>query len=222
MTFQEFIAKLQAELNKKGEHLDEDGAPGPLTSTALAKYDVGFSLTLKPEAPPKIPIESGSAFSRAKLALIAEEFCAHNYPRTAPEIMAVKEPFAGPPCSFGRGAWPHCAATVRFLSVKAGLNMPVLCPTGYSFAFVPAVHTWAKSMGFFLKNDGTNSPEAGDWVFYDWDQDHMDDHIGVHLRMNGKYYVAAEGNVDDGKTGIKSRVSGNILGWARIPDGFKF
>lgn len=222
MTFQDLVKKVQTELNKLGEHLEVDGAPGPMTAAALAKYDVGVLPILKPVTAKPIPIETGGSFSRAKLALLAEEFCAHKYERTSPQIMEVKEPFAIAPCSFGRGAWPHCAATVRFLSVKAGLNMPVLCPTGYSFAFVPAVHTWAKSMGFFLKNDGTNSPEAGDWVFYDWDQDHMDDHIGVHLRMNGKYYVAAEGNVDDGKTGIKSRVSGNILGWARIPDGFKF
>lgn len=159
-----------------------------------------------------------TTFTRANLAKIAEEFCAHHYSRTSSEIKEVKEPFVGPPCNFGRGAWPHCAATVRYLCNKAGLNLPVLCPTGYSFAFVPAVHKWAVSLGFFHKNDARFQPEPGDIVFYDWNQDSMDDHIGIHLRMSGRRFIAAEGNVDNGMTAIKERSGSTILGWARIPD----
>lgn len=169
-------------------------------------------------------MEKPSLFTRAKLAALAEAFCAHRYVRHSPEIVAVKSPFFGPPANFGSGDWPHCAATVRWLCNQLGVDMPVLCPAGigYSFAFVPAMHRWSKQAGFFHANDGVFKPEPGDIVFYDWDGDHSDDHVGVHLRMNGSLFQAAEGNVDGGCTGIKNRGSSVILGWCRLPDGFHF
>lgn len=212
------VLLLQKELNKRGHKLKEDDDFGPLTCTAALS-----ELGVKIEVPklPHIPISSDS-FKRSELAVLAEFFCAKNLARHSPEIVEVKKDFFGPPAKFGSGDWPHCAATVRWLCNQAGCNVPVLCPTGYTFAYVPAWHKWAVNQGFFIKNDGKVIPEAGDIVLYDWDADKSDDHIGVHLRMNGKYYVAAEGNTDGGQTKIKNRVSANILGWVRIPDGYRF
>lgn len=210
---------LQKFLNSKGAKLVVDGDPGPLTIGATLKH---LGLVSAPAPKPVPPIDVSGPFSRSKLAAKSEDFCAHEYQRHSPEIVEVKKDFFGPPARFGSGDWPHCAATVRWLCNQVGLNMPVMCPTGATFAYVPAWHKWAASQGFLIKNNGTVLPEAGDIVLYDWDADNSDDHIGVHLRMNGKYFVAAEGNTDGGQTKIKNRLSGNILGWVRIPDGYKF
>lgn len=58
MTYQEFIEKLQTELNKHGSHLTVDGDPGDYTKGQLANYDVDFVLH-----PKVVVVPSGDHFN---------------------------------------------------------------------------------------------------------------------------------------------------------------
>lgn len=172
-------------------------------------------------------------FTRANLARIAEEFCAHNYKEGSAEVQALRVPFAGKPCNFGMGNWAWCGATAYGMSVRAGLDIPVLCPSkfGMSFAYVEAIQQWAIEMGFYHDNDGVFEPDPGDWVLYDWNQKDINDpdknaesHVGINIRkgkLPSGLYRAAEGNTSN-MTAIRDRPSVNIQGWVRIPDGYSF
>jgi hypothetical protein len=131
---------------------------------------------------------------------------------------------------FGKGKWSWCAATVTWAAEEAGLPMPVKAPSkfGYTFALVEAWQQWAIEKGFYHDNDGVFKPERGDISCFDWTQSSIHDkdtdwenHIGVHLHMDGNNYVSAEGNTSN-RTDIKTRTPKQIQGWIRIPDGFDF
>lgn len=228
MDYKDLVIKIQKELNSMGvkPKLVEDGDPGVNTQAALSLYEldiIKFKAIQHPDVTP-------SGFTRAKLARIAEEFCAHNYKEGSVEVQALRVPFAGKPCNFGMGNWAWCGATAYGMSVRAGLNMPPLCPSkfGLSFAYVEAIQQWAIEKGFYHDNDGVFEPEPGDWVLYDWKQTNInqvdnnaESHVGIHLRKTSAGYVAAEGNTGN-MTAIRTRPSVNIQGWVRIPDNYSF
>lgn len=219
----ELVKGIQTEINAQGftPKLKVDGIFGPKTDAALKAIMYAEPL------PVKLPDGADGPFTRAKLATLAEQICAQKIKEGTPghkEIIADFIP------TFGSGNWAWCSACVRYLCKKAGLNMPIKCPSkfGYTFAFVEGFQQWAIEKGFYHDNDGKFSPEAGDITIFDWDQKDIslpdndrDNHIGIHLRMNGKYYACAEGNTSN-RTDIKDRTSQNIQGWVRIPNGYLF
>lgn len=167
-------------------------------------------------------------FSRARLADIMENEGKRKiswYP--GGEAEKYKEKFWP---VFGRGKWSWCAATVTWACEQAGLVMPVKCPSkfGYTFALVEGWQQWAIEKGLYFDNDGKFKPQRGDISVFDWTQTNIytpdadwENHIGVHLVMDGENYLSAEGNTDN-RTGIKTRTPRQVQGWIRIPDGYSF
>jgi hypothetical protein len=132
--------------------------------------------------------------------------------------------------AFGKNRFPWCAAFVTWCCEQAGLNIPMNCPTGYTFALVEAWQIWAKSKGFYIDNAKGVIAQPGDIIIFDWDQRNLndpdsdwDDHIGfvVDYLPDSGFYATAEGNVNDA-TARKNRDKILIQGFIRIPDGFKF
>lgn len=132
---------------------------------------------------------------------------------------------------FGKGKWSWCAAFVTWACEQAGIpDMPVKCPSkfGYTFALVEGWQQWAIEKGFYFDNDGKFKPEKGDISCFDWTQSSIyvpdadwENHIGVHLCMDGNNYLCAEGNTSN-RTGLKNRTPQQVQGWIRIPDGYSF
>lgn len=168
-----------------------------------------------------------SGFNRSKFADVMEDLGKKHLKFGTPAVEEIRKKFYS---VFGKGKWPWCAATVTYAAEHAGLPMPIKAPSkwGYTFALVEAWQQWAKEKGFYYDNDGKFVPERGDISLFDWSQKSIDtpdadweDHIGCHLRMDGKNYICAEGNTG-GQTNIKERTAIQIQGWVRIPDGFTF
>jgi len=131
---------------------------------------------------------------------------------------------------FGKGRYPWCASFVTWCCDQAGLNLPVSCPTGYTFALVEAWQMWAQSKGFYIDNAEGVVAKPGDIVLFDWDQKNLnetdkdwEDHIGfvVDYLPDSGFYATAEGNVND-VTALKNRDKICIQGFIRIPDGYHF
>jgi putative peptidoglycan binding protein len=248
------VQALKVQLNKFGYHLDvnndnflietesavrdfqrkaglrDDGVVGTDTTKALSRMP-----KLEEPVPTPAPVILGSStFTKAKLAIFAENFCKQNFTRHSPEVHKIREPFAAKPLNFGFGDWAHCGATVFFeICSVLGRTMAPLFGTGYSWAYVEGIQKWAQSKGFYHDNDGIYVPKPGCLTIYDWTQKNIndidkdvDDHVAVHLRKSGINYVAAEGNTSlngvSGITAIKTRSPVTIQGWVEIPDGYEF
>lgn len=219
--FKDDVTLLQQFLNKKASpKLVEDGDPGPLTiGETLKQFKVEVPKTI--EAPT-------TGFSGLALAGIAEREANRKLVWAAgSEATKYTDIFKS---VFGSGRYAWCAAFVTWCCRNSGLNIPIRAPgTGaYTFALVEAWQTWFQKNGFYYDNDGKFVPQAGDIVMFDWDQKSIneidndwEDHIGIFLRMDGQYYICAEGNTGNA-TAVKKRVAVNIQGFGRIPDGYKF
>jgi hypothetical protein len=221
----QIVSMLQVELNAQGyanPPLKVDGIAGPKTIAALHE-----SLFPKADLPAPSPVQTGSTFTRKNLAVFAENLCKQNIREGSKEHAIIIADYVK---MFGHGNWAWCGATVRYECLKAGLNIPLLCPSkfGYSFAFVEAWQQWAIEKGFYHDNDGKFDAQGGDIVIFDWTQKSIDlpdndrdNHIGVLTRKEGDTYIVAEGNTSN-MTAMKKRTSIQIQGFIRIPDGYKF
>lgn len=200
-----------------------------LLNQILAKANESQApVVTKPDPVKPEPVKpAGSSFTRAKLALIAEQYGVKNIKEGTPEHKQIIADFIP---MFGNGTWAWCGAFVYDMCKLSGLNIPLKCPSkyGFTFAFVEGWQQWGIEKGMYYDNDGVFKPQAGDITIFDWNQKdinepdkNQDSHVGVHLRMDGALYVSAEGNTSD-MTAIRKRPSVNIQGWIRIPDGYKF
>ncbi len=171
-----------------------------------------------------------SQFTRENLAAILEKECSKNL--YGIDVNFIKQPFSGPPASFGLGSWPYCGATVYWGCKQAGLDIPILCPSkfGYSFALVEAWQQWGIEKGFYHVNDGIFVPMPGDIGIIDWSRTSYqekdtdwDDHVVTFLREENRMYVTAEGNTGTlGQLAICKRSPVIFEGFVRIPDGYEF
>lgn len=212
-------------------------------------FDWLFSLFKKKETPtvtiPQEPIKEVPkpevvisdevyGFKRAKLVAIAEEEAKKGLVWELPTAnkleTAVKytKPFES---WFGEGRFAWCAAFVTWCLNKSGLKLGIqpkdLKEFKYTWALVETYQQWAIKHGYYHDNDGKYVPTAGDIVIFDWEQIDInqpdtdwDDHIGIHLRMDGKNYICAEGNSSN-RTGVFTRYSKQIQGWISLPERLK-
>lgn len=120
----------------------------------------------------------------------------------------------------GRFAW--CAAFVFWCCKQGGLDLSKELK-GYA-AYVPGWQDWAELNGeWHDTSEKSFTPQKGDIVCYDWDDDGLPDHIGIVLSYDGGSYIqAAEGNtssVSDGngdQTSIRSRHWDSLCGFIRV------
>ena len=90
----------------------------------------------------------------------------------------------------GRVAW--CACFVSWCEAQNGYISNGLAP---KFAVTSDGINWFKARGQWLDKDDT--PEAGDIVFFDWEQDGGDDHVGIVTGVSDDRVYTVEGNSTD-------------------------
>lgn len=86
---------------------------------------------------------------------------------------------------------PYCDIFVTFCSRQVGL------PDADS-AYVPGRVNRARSEGMLVD---TYSGAVGDFVTFDWDDDGVDDHIGIIVGGDSAYYYTIEGNTSSESQG---------------------
>lgn len=174
--------------------------------------------------------QGGIGFTKERLATIAETEAARNYGwRVGGGAKIYTKKYEK---VLGAGRFPWCAAFVTYCCDMAGLNLPINCPTGYTFALCEAWQQWAIKEKFYHGNDGAFKPARGDIVLFDWDQTKIgepdldwEDHIGIVIDTASNAGIVriktAEGNVKD-VAGIQWRGQASVQGYIRITDGYKF
>jgi len=132
-----------------------------------------------------------------------------------------------------KNAW--CAGFVYHCCQEAGFILPIKWLTeGSRFAGVAAWNTWARRLGYFIKDEPGVIPKRGDIVLYrnsippenkreEWLNIPID-HIGIVLSGDSEGFTAAEGNVNNQNiSGILTRpLNQNIEGYIRIENGFAY
>ena len=128
-----------------------------------------------------------------------------------------------------------CAAFVYHCCQEAGFTLPIRWVTeGSRFAGVAAWNSWARKLGYFIKDEPGIVPKRGDIVLYrnsippenkPEDQRHIPiDHIGIVLAGNSYGFTVAEGNVNnENVSGILKRPHHqSIEGYIRIDNEFDY
>jgi len=130
-----------------------------------------------------------------------------------------------------------CAAFVYHSCQEAGLTLPIKWLTeGTRFAGVAAWSTWARRLGYFIKDEPGIIPQRGDIVLYrniippeNKPEEHRQisiDHIGIVLGCDSDSdsFTAAEGNVNNQNvSGIMTRpLHQNVEGYIRIDNAFLY
>ena len=108
---------------------------------------------------------------------------------------------------YGMGDVAWCAETWSYIKAKAGSTSPKM-------AYVPAIIEAAAHGRGGLKL--TSSPRPGDGVIYDWNYDHVSDHIETLLSKKGGYITTAAGNSGPPYVIKRYRTTGNVIAWVRV------
>jgi len=129
-------------------------------------------------------------------------------------------------------AW--CAAFVYHCCQEAGFFLPIRWINEDRFAGVSAWNSWARKLGYFIKDEPGVIPMRGDIVLYrnlipheyrlEGQKDIPIDHIGIILASDSETYTVAEGNVNNQNvSGILTRpLNKNIEGYIRIDNLFNY
>ena len=128
-----------------------------------------------------------------------------------------------------------CAAFVYHCCQEAGFYLPIKWPTeDIRFAGVAPWNTWARRVGFFIKDEPGVIPQRGDIILYrniippenkPQEQRHIPiDHIGIILSSDSNDFTVAEGNVNnENVSGILTRpLHQNVEGYIRIDNSFNY
>ena len=109
-----------------------------------------------------------------------------------------------------RVAW--CACFVSWCESQNGYLSKNLAP---KFASTNVGISWFKSKGQW--KSAKEVPEAGDIVFFDWEQDNSDDHVGIVIGTSDDRIYTVEGNSSD-MCRIKSYEIGSkvLIGYGHI------
>lgn len=99
---------------------------------------------------------------------------------------------------FGVDGVPWCAAFVSWCYSQAGFQLPNI---GFPKGFLGCM----TGVEYFKKNNQiTTSPQPGDIVFFDWNQDRRFDHVGIFAgKIDNKTFETIEGN-----TSLKNQSNG--------------
>ena len=102
-------------------------------------------------------------------------------------------------------AW--CAMTWSYIKAKAG-------STTSKQASVPVILSMAahKQGGYSF----TSSPRPGDGVIYDWQGDHISDHIETLISKRGYWITTASGNSGPPYVIKRYRTTGTVIAWIRV------
>lgn len=92
--------------------------------------------------------------------------------------------------AFGLDGVPWCALFVSFCYSKAGVTLPKIGFAKPGFAGCQTAAAYFAKAGML-----TVTPEPGDIVLYDWNQDGRFDHTGIYQRkIDAATFYAIEGN----------------------------
>lgn len=116
---------------------------------------------------------------------------------------------------YGMDYQPWCAIFVSYCFYNAGLPLPITTEKGFSYC--PYGVQWFKDNGTWY-----STPEVGDVVFYDWENDGVSDHVGIVETVNTDgSIIAIEGNTsvgnesNGGQVMRRTRYQGDIAGFGR-------
>ena len=185
------VSKLQKLLRGTpyGGQLDVDGQYGPMTAQAVyrAKYWLGFSKPDKIAGQQLLPLLSGdadpTADMKARSAERTDKRATTAFRPWALEFarkkLGVKESPAGSNLQefgqwYGANGVPWCAIFVTWCFATAGSKS---FARSSRWSYVPYVLNDASAgrNGLSL----AKTPAPGDLVLFDWDHDHVCDHIGI-------------------------------------------
>lgn len=109
-----------------------------------------------------------------------------------------------------RVSW--CACFVSWCENECGYIKKNLAP---KFAVTSDGANWFKKRGQWLGKKET--PDPGDIIYFDWEQDHFNDHVGIVAGVDDEYVYTIEGNSSD-LCRVKSYEIGSkvILGYGQI------
>ena len=113
------------------------------------------------------------------------------------------------PNYFGRGSESWCADFASWVLTHAGYN--------FNDPYCPSIVAKAKANGTW-----THSPQPGDLVLYDWDDDGVSDHVGIVKSVNSDGSIQTiEGNSDKPGTNTSgvwehTRYASDIMGYVNI------
>jgi len=113
-------------------------------------------------------------------------------------------------------AW--CATYVTAIGIKSGLSDIILkeCSCQRMIALY-------KKAGRWIEND-TYTPQKGDIIFYDWDDNGVgdntghSDHVGIVVEVNGTSLKIIEGNMDNAVGYRNIKVNGKYIRGYGIPN----
>lgn len=113
-----------------------------------------------------------------------------------------ENPFGSNRCKFSE--WygmvgPWCAMFATYCYEISAQNVGKDSPSfvkGMYYAYVPYILSDAKEKKRGLSV--TTSPQQGDLVLYDWNRNHVPDHVGIFESGNATNWVAIEGNTSQG------------------------
>ena len=108
---------------------------------------------------------------------------------------------------YGMGDVPWCAETWSYIKAKAGSTSP-------KKSYVPDIIESAAHGRDGLRL--TSSPRPGDGVVYDWNYDHVSDHIETLLTKNGRFITTAAGNSGPPYVIRRYRSTANVIAWVRV------
>jgi hypothetical protein len=110
---------------------------------------------------------------------------------------------------------PWSCIFVSYCFYTAGLPLKITTDKGFSYA--PFAAQWFKDNGWWR-----TSPQAGDIVFYDFDNDGIANHVGIVENVNvDSSIIAIEGNTSAGSDSSggqvmrRTRDDSRILGYGR-------
>lgn len=106
---------------------------------------------------------------------------------------------------YGLDGNPWCAMFVSWVFNQAGEGQRVAASTKKGFASCDAGLKW------FAKNNKlvpVGQAQAGDIVFFQFDNDAQPDHVGIVIKNTGKQLVCVEGNTSPDKKGSQSNGGG--------------
>ena len=211
------VAKVQTLLRLGGFLKDiVDGDFGPLTEAAVRRFQktVGLDSTgivndetlqaLKKGVTPDfeiIPMPCGGTLAE-QIASLAEQEAARNLSWDGPSSEAERLYLA--PLRPAMRRLEHvgdattffnwCSCWVTYVLRSVGVSVPDQ-PEGFfaTVALVDAMEFWAKETGTYFAK-GEKQPQRGDVVFFQFDSDVAEDHIGIVREVRGTTLLTAEGN----------------------------
>jgi len=211
------VAEIQKLLRRGGFLKDVvDGDFGPLTEAAVRRFQktVGLDSTgivnddtlqaLKTGVTPDfeiIPMPCGGTLAE-QIASFAEQEASKNLawdgPSSEAELLYLaplrpamrRLKHVGDAITF----FNWCSCWVTYVLRSVGVSVPDQ-PEGFfaTVALVNAMEFWAKETGTYFAK-GEKQPRRGDVVFFQFDSDVAEDHIGIVREVRGTTLLTAEGN----------------------------